>query len=85
MTQKIPTIRIITLLATLLLSTAIQPQPVQAEKPQDLHALIAPSVEENAWLAIPWQTDLVAAQKLATEQGKPIFLWEMDGHPLGCV
>ncbi len=25
------------------------------------------------------------ARKVAAKEGKPILLWEMDGHPLGCV
>ena len=24
-------------------------------------------------------------RQLAARQGKPILLWEMDGHPLGCT
>ena len=50
-----------------------------------LHALIQPSKEETGWLAIPWMTDLWAARQKAATEGKPIFLWEMDGHPLGCT
>jgi hypothetical protein len=37
------------------------------------------------WRTIPWQTDLLAAQKLAVETQKPMFIWAMDGHPLGCT
>lgn len=37
------------------------------------------------WRTIPWQTDLLAAQKIAAEQQKPLFVWAMDGHPLGCT
>ena len=37
------------------------------------------------WRSVPWQTDLLKAQHLAVEQGKPIFIWAMDGHPLGCT
>jgi hypothetical protein len=55
------------------------------QTPEELHRLIAPTAEENAWLAIPWETDLAAAQQKAVAADKPIFLWEMDGHPLGCV
>jgi hypothetical protein len=40
---------------------------------------------EQPWRKIPWQTDLLVAQKLAVEQAKPIFIWAMDGHPLGCT
>ncbi|MBP7950897.1 MAG: hypothetical protein KA004_14695 [Verrucomicrobiales bacterium] len=55
------------------------------ESRERLAALIKPEASEQAWLAVGWQTDLLAARKLAAEQGKPIFLWEMDGHPLGCT
>jgi|GEM_PF-679486 len=37
------------------------------------------------WRSIPWQTDLLNAQKMAAESEKPIFVWAMDGHPLGCT
>ncbi|MEN8866699.1 MAG: hypothetical protein ABF381_14050 [Akkermansiaceae bacterium] len=46
---------------------------------------ILPSREESAWLEIDWKTDLWEARKEAAETGRPIYLWEMDGHPLGCV
>ena len=41
--------------------------------------------EEERWMAIPWQTDLWQARRLARAQGKPIFLWAMNGNPLGCT
>jgi hypothetical protein len=59
--------------------------PLTADPSASLHQIIAPAPEEVKWLEIDWQTDLPAAQKLASAQGKPIFLWQMDGHPLGCV
>ena len=34
---------------------------------------------------IEWQPDLLEAQKMALEQKKPMFIWSMDGHPLGCT
>lgn len=46
---------------------------------------ILPSAGESAWQQIDWKTDLWEARKEAAESGKPIYLWEMDGHPLGCV
>jgi len=46
---------------------------------------ILPKVEEKSWEKIPWRVDLWEARREAAEQGKPIYLWEMDGHPLGCV
>lgn len=46
---------------------------------------IMPSKAESAWLEINWKTDLWEAREEAAKTGKPIYLWEMDGHPLGCV
>ena len=46
---------------------------------------IIPSKVESRWLEIDWKTDLWEARKEAARTGKPIYLWEMDGHPLGCV
>jgi hypothetical protein len=51
----------------------------------ELHKLIQPSEEESAWLSINWHTDLWKAREKAAAEGKPILLWEMDGHPLGCT
>ena len=56
---------------------------LSAEEFQTLHTSIQP--DEEAWTTIPWQTSLLPAQKLAVEEGKPIFIWAMDGHPLGCT
>ena len=50
-----------------------------------LQALIGPTESEQRWLKIPWETDLAAAREKAQTTGRPIFLWEMDGHPLGCT
>jgi hypothetical protein len=50
-----------------------------------LHALIKPDRDEEKFLQIPWLTSLGEARAKAAAEGKPILLWEMDGHPLGCV
>jgi hypothetical protein len=58
------------------------------ERPQtfrELHTLIKPTVAELQWNKIPWLTSLWEARQKAAAQGKPILLWEMDGHPLGCT
>ena len=44
--------------------------------------LVAPRPDEELWKTIPWKTSLLEARALAARQGKPIFLWSMDGHPL---
>ena len=60
-------------------------EPVRPDKFGKLQALIKPDAGEDAWAKIPWLTDLWQARKIAAAQGKPILLWEMDGHPLGCT
>jgi hypothetical protein len=52
---------------------------------REVLAFIRPKPEELRWQAIPWQTDLWAARRPAQEAGKPIFLWAMNGNPLGCT
>jgi hypothetical protein len=51
---------------------------------QQLRALL-PTPEEQRWLEVPWRTNLMAARAEAQRLGRPLFLWVMDGHPLGCT
>jgi hypothetical protein len=59
--------------------------PIPADQFADLQKVIRPSASEDRWASIPWRTDLWSARKEAAKEGKPIVLWEMDGHPLGCT
>jgi hypothetical protein len=71
------------LVFTCLASLAIEPiSPAQFKQ---LHALIKPNATEERWTQIPWRTSLWEARQVAAAEGKPILLWEMDGHPLGCT
>jgi hypothetical protein len=49
-----------------------------------LHKALRPSPSE-AWRTIPWKISLLDAQRVAATQKKPLFIWAMDGHPLGCT
>jgi hypothetical protein len=49
-----------------------------------LHKEVRPPKDE-VWRTIPWKLSLLEAQRLATTQQKPIFLWAMAGNPLACV
>ena len=48
-------------------------------------AVILPRPDEQRFLEIPWHTDLLRARRAANSEGKPIFLWIMNGSPLGCT
>jgi hypothetical protein len=60
-------------------------QPIDPARFEQLHALIKPGATEEKWAQIPWLASLWEARQRAAREGKPILLWEMDGHPLGCV
>ena len=73
------------MLALCPLSAKALPDLREAVADPALAEVVRPTEKELRWMAIDWQTDLWQARRLAVEQGKPIFLWQMDGHPLGCV
>lgn len=50
-----------------------------------IREIIRPTQRELKWSAIPWMTSLWEARRRAAAEDKPILLWEMDGHPLGCT
>ena len=50
----------------------------------ELRKALTPS-EDEPWKTIPWNISLLDAQAKAAKENKPIFIWAMDGHPLGCV
>jgi len=58
--------------------------PLTEQRAAELHDLLAPDADDP-WRTIPWMTSVLDAQRVALERGKPIFIWAMDGHPLGCV
>ena len=70
-------------LAALAFLLLLQEPPPEAEF-RDLHGRLVPRADEK-WQTIPWQTDLLGARDAAAAAKKPVFLWSMNGHPLGCT
>ena len=70
----------------ILLSSLLGIQLVaQADELDEKLASVVPSERSLSYSSIPWETDIIAAQKHAKKSGKKLFLWVMDGHPLGCT
>ena len=46
---------------------------------------ILPDTGELAWQQIPWATTFKDGIVAADATGKPLLLWTMNGHPLGCT
>ena len=58
--------------------------PISQSEFETLHSSLQPTGEET-WRTIPWETSLLKAQARAGAEQKPLFIWAMDGHPLGCT
>jgi hypothetical protein len=67
----------------LLVALILLPDGLTVQEFEKLHKDLQPPRNEP-WLSIPWKTNLLEARAAAAEQKKPIFIWSMDGHPLGC-
>lgn len=46
---------------------------------------ILPNPSEMAWEQIPWLTTFKDGIVAAAAADKPLLLWTMNGHPLGCT
>ncbi len=49
-----------------------------------LHAELQPD-NTALWRTVPWKISVLDGQQTAAEEKKPLFIWAMDGHPLGCT
>ncbi len=77
-------LRLSLLLILFLAIGQIQAQKLTQARFEKLHREIRPE-KDAAWKSIPWKISLLEAQNLASKERKPIFIWAMDGHPLGCT
>lgn len=48
-------------------------------------AYLAPQGSELAWESLPWLSSYADGVLAAQEQRRPLLLWVMNGHPLGCT
>jgi hypothetical protein len=86
------------ILSPLLFALALQPQATAddaaraaaLELPKlDLKDLpawrehIRPSNSEANYESIPWLTEFAEGLQAASDEGKPLLFWAMNGHPLG--
>lgn len=46
---------------------------------------IKPTKEELAWAQIPWLSTFYDGLIESDKNQKPLLLWVMNGHPLGCT
>ena len=41
--------------------------------------------QKEQWTDIPWIGELWEGRQKAAGEEKPLFIWAMNGHPLGCT
>ncbi len=52
---------------------------------QTVFDFIRASDNEGKWREIGWIPSLWSGRQAANEKQKPLFVWAMNGDPLGCV
>lgn len=60
-------------------------QTLNDESYRKIRDEVVPTREELKWLDVPWQPTLWSALVQAQKEDKPILMYAMNGHPLGCV
>lgn len=76
--------RLLVFLFVLLFSPPLLAGELTEKRCSELIAELQPG-EEAIWRTIPWKLSVLEARAEAFKQDKPIFIWAMDGHPLGCT
>ncbi len=66
-------------------ASCVVPRPTKSMTLQQKINAVLPRPEEERFLQIPWQTDLLAARLQSERIGKPMFIWIMDGNVLGAT
>lgn len=46
---------------------------------------LTPPREDLAWLELGWAPTVAEGVRRAEAEGRPLLLWAMNGHPLGCT
>ena len=72
------------LLASTVASLAQAIPEVSPTEFRELQDALLPRHPEK-WQTVPWKITLLEARDLATKSGKPLFMWSMNGNPLGCT
>ena len=67
---------------TSLLAATPPQEPKAFDFAQQLAAIL-PAGDELAWRSVPWRAEFRTALVEASQAGKPVLLWAMNGHPLG--
>ena len=79
---------LLALLALLSVATSCSSAPparLDDESREAWALYLAPAGNELAWESLPWLSSYSDGVLAAQEQHRPLLLWVMNGHPLGCT
>jgi len=71
--------------STFLMSWLGAPALAQSSELEQRIRALLPSEAENGFMQVPWRTNIMEAIAEAGRANKPVFLWVMNGNPLGCA
>ena len=71
--------------AALLAASSLTTQELKEETFDTWYTSILPNKSELTWRTIGWRGTLGEAWLEARQKDRPILLWAMNGHPLGCT
>ena len=72
-------------LAKLAIPACAQLPPLTLSSLDRYQQAVEPTPDEVAFLEIDWQSTLGKAVAIAHEADKPLMIYVMNGHPLGCT
>lgn len=52
---------------------------------ETVFSFVRPRESESQWRRVKWMPGLWAGMQAASKLKKPMFIWAMNGDPLGCV
>ena len=70
---------------TKIFMASIKSDGLSTQQFKQLTQFIKPSTSEQKWRETPWIPNIHDGRKISVAKNKPIFLWAMNGDPLGCV
>ncbi len=67
------------------LAASLRPPVLEIGDLERWRDFIRPSAAELAAESIPWLPDMVSGLERSETEQRPLLLWLMNGHPLGCT
>ncbi len=65
--------------------SAIKSDRLNDQQFERLTQFVRPKASEEKWRETAWIPSIHDGRKMSVAQNKPVFLWAMNGDPLGCV